>query len=169
MWEIYQWECRPLLWHQEQWCVKCDLQKGINQLHGHKSTGMGFHEFRCLKEKVRKLQLLVKMGVWDEVHAGLNEWLSLFFFKVPEGGLSTSPRLLRMNHLPHIFCSGCSQTSPWSPTVKSCWGWKEGGEDRTGEDRRGEEKDPLLLLHIQKKRARERERERERDHRIDFN
>lgn len=48
-----------------------------------------------------------------------------------------------MNHLPRVFCSGCSQTSPWSPTVKSCWRW----EDR----RRGwEEKEPLLLLHIKK-------------------
>lgn len=27
---------------------------------------------------------------------------------------------LRWINLPHIFGSGCSRTSPWSPTVKSC-------------------------------------------------
>lgn len=36
-----------------------------------------------------------------------------------------------MNNLPHIFCSGCSQTSPWSPTVKSCLEVRGGvGEER---------------------------------------
>lgn len=46
-------------------------------------------------------------------------------------------QLTQMNNLPHIFGSGCSRTSPWSPTVKSCW--------------RLEERVSVAVLHPKKK------------------
>lgn len=39
--------------------------------------------------------------------------------------MAESVQLTQMNNLPHIFGSGCSRTSPWSPTMKSCWRWEE--------------------------------------------
>ena len=166
MWEIYQWECRPLLWHQERWCVKCDLQRGINQLCGHKSTGMGFSWVSLPERNGEKTTASCENGCVRWSACRTERMVKFFFFwSYQRGGVSTSPQLLRMNHLPHIFCSGCSQTSPWSPTVKSCWGVRGGGwgQDRRGQERRG--KRPSAPASHSKRRR----EKKERDHRIDFN
>ena len=151
MWEIYQWECRPLLWHQERWCVKCDLQRGINQLCGHKSTGMGFSWVSLPERNGEKTTASCENGCVRWSACSTERMVKFVFFEATRGG-ECPPLLSYSGWITYpIFSAPAAHRPLLGPRQWShVGGWEEGGEDRTGEDRRGEEKDPLLLLHIQK-------------------